>query len=281
MRYPVLQTTAATLLSLAGSLAAYGQTTRPSTTQPTTTQPGTTQPTQPGRPGEAQPRTLDPGRATTPGTTQPGGTSPGQNDPGRLDPNNPNRPGTPGTPGNTGNPGNTMAPNDSTRGINQDRNGTIDPATGQPRRPGDRLNDPMNPNRSSMDRWERPFSFQSPEMERRFNENSRRLVDLERRMGDQNKETLRRLGQVRQMSGPQQNAAMFDLMQQMIQDQQRLQEYLVQARTGWTGELDNTDDSSLTPRRGTEPAQPTRDSQNSRNPRTSPPGSTNPATPGR
>ncbi len=86
--------------------------------------------------------------------------------------------------------------------------------------------------------YQRPFAFQSPEMETRFNESSRRLVRMERRMTETNDRLTQRLGEIRALSGERQNAALYDLLQEMLQAQSQMQEYLVQSRTAWTGELD-------------------------------------------
>jgi hypothetical protein len=87
-------------------------------------------------------------------------------------------------------------------------------------------------------RYERPFAFQSPGVEARFVDSSRRLVAMESRMNLSNQALLKRLGEVRTMPPEKQNAALADVIQQMLLDQGQMQKYLVQARTAWTGEVE-------------------------------------------
>ncbi|MCC6676381.1 MAG: hypothetical protein IT436_04490 [Phycisphaerales bacterium] len=154
-----------------------------------------------------------------------------QNDPGKTNPNQPGK----------------TNPNDPGR-------------TNPYKQPGDRNAQPGD--RTGM-KNQRPFAFQSPDAETRFNESGRRLVAMERRMGDSNRELMRKLSEARSMTGPQQNQAMLDLMQQILQEHQQLHEYLVQARTGWTGDLEGMDtlqrDGTDAQRRPIDPARPSTD----------------------
>lgn len=207
---------------------------------------------QPGQP--SQPSQNDPGR-TNP--NQPGKTNP--NDPGRTNPNQPGRT-NPNDPGRTNpnDPGRTDPGNPSRT--------TLQPGGERNNQPGDRMNQPGL-------RSQRPFAFQSPDMETRFNESGRRLVGLERRMEDNNRELMRKLSEARSMTGAQQNQAVLDILQQMLQEQQQLHQYLVQARTGWTGDIEGIGsmdsiqrDGTDQQRRTTDPSRPSNDAT-PRNPR--------------
>lgn len=101
----------------------------------------------------------------------------------------------------------------------------------------------QNPTSGTAARYGRPFAFQSPEIESRFNESTQRLVRMEQRMERSSRDMLRRLGDVRQMNGDRQHAALMDLLQQMLQEQAELQHYLVQTRTAFTGEVDAPQDA--------------------------------------
>lgn len=92
-------------------------------------------------------------------------------------------------------------------------------------------------------RYSRPFAFQAPELESRFNESTHRLVRMEQRMERSSRDLLRRLGEVRQLSGERQHTALMDLLQQMLQEQAELQQYLVQTRTAFTGDVEMADPS--------------------------------------
>ncbi len=92
-------------------------------------------------------------------------------------------------------------------------------------------------------RSERPFAFQNPAFENRFNESSQRLVRMEQRIEQSNAEQLRKLGEIRAMPAERQNAALLDLIQQMLRDQAEMHRYLVASRTAWTGDVNMSDDS--------------------------------------
>ncbi len=98
----------------------------------------------------------------------------------------------------------------------------------------------------STGRFVRPFALQSPQMEARLNATSQRLTQMEQRLDQSNQDLMRRLGQVRQLSGDRQNAAMMDLVQQMLQNNADMQRYLVEARMGWLGLPDEAATDSTT-----------------------------------
>lgn len=144
-------------------------------------------------------------------------------------PSNPNpRPSNPSPVNND--------PNQATPG-----DGTGTPASpGDPQNPNADPNDTTNPgNRVTNARITRPFLFQSPQAEARFNESSRRLASMEQKFERGNAEMLRRLGEVRSLPPERQNNALFDLLQQMLRDNAELQKYLTLSRLAWTGEPAN------------------------------------------
>lgn len=196
---------------------------------------------QPGTPSQT-PKQNDPGR-TNP--SQPGQTNPTQ--PGRTNPDNPGRT-------------NPNQPRDNTPNqVNPNQPGN-DPNRNNPNQVDPRL-DPNNPNRviiedndydanttrrGGLNRYPRPFAFESPEMEARFNDSSRRLLLLERRMDESNRDLMRRLGEARQLTGQAQINGLFDVMQEVLREHQQLHDYLVQARTGWSGDMELTPSGSNT-----------------------------------
>jgi len=91
-------------------------------------------------------------------------------------------------------------------------------------------------------RYARPFAFTSPEVEARFNESGKRLMALETRLNKSNQDLLKRLGEIRRLPPERQNAATFELLQQMLMDQQQMNQYLVAARTAWSGEFEGATD---------------------------------------
>ncbi|MEK6701890.1 MAG: hypothetical protein AABZ53_06480 [Planctomycetota bacterium] len=139
--------------------------------------------------------------------------------PSRASPNPPDTPANPGTPTNPANPATPNAP-----------------TTPAGNRPG--------PSRMS-----RPFAFENPADEARFNEGTQRLVRLEQRSEHTNQELTKRLGEIRKMSPERQSAATMELLQQMLKAQAELQQYLVSSRSLWTGDIDAparaTDDPAL------------------------------------
>ena len=94
------------------------------------------------------------------------------------------------------------------------------------------------PRTASGDRWDRPFTLQSPQTEARLAEVGRRLQTMEQRMARENADLLRRIGEARQLTGERQAKATLDILQQMAQDQAELQRYLVATRTAWAGDTE-------------------------------------------
>lgn len=183
------------------------------------------------RPSNPQPGPSNP--QPDPSTPQPRPSTPGNSTP--TPPPPPAQPDTPQNPDAPGAPGTPAAP------------GRDDPgAPGQPVQPGSGA--PGDPNGVSPNvprpssvagaRAMRPFAFQSPELEGRFSESTRRLVVMEERLDKSNADLMKRLGDVRTMAPEKQNAALMDLMQQVLMQQKALHQYLVTARTGWTGDFD-------------------------------------------
>lgn len=178
-----------------------------------------------------------PSAAPKPANTQPAPTN-SQPDPANAQPRPTNNPGTvqpqvvpnrPATPAGqqpvNGQPTTIIGPNgqpvvvvpNGTSGTNG--SGTVVTGTGR-------------------GRYERPFMFQTPGIEARFTENSRRLIGLETRLATSNQMLLKRLGEVRTLPPEKQTAALADIMQQMLMEQAQMQKYLVMARTAWTGDLE-------------------------------------------
>lgn len=105
---------------------------------------------------------------------------------------------------------------------------------------------PVDPNRpvvpvvpsNRSDRVLRPFAFQTPQVEGSFNQSTHRLLNMEQKMLRSQEDLLKRLGEVRQLSGERQMNALFDLVQQMLKEHGEMAQYLVQARTVWTGDIE-------------------------------------------
>lgn len=109
----------------------------------------------------------------------------------------------------------------------------------QPDRPAD-PDRPVAPGRvDRSDRYMRPFAFQSPQYEVRFNQSTTRLLTIEQRLLRTQQDMLKRLGDVRQLSGERQLTGLFDLVQEMLKQHGELTQYLIQSRTAWSGELDS------------------------------------------
>ncbi|MBC7771591.1 MAG: hypothetical protein H7210_03765 [Pyrinomonadaceae bacterium] len=208
-------------------------------------QPGT--PSKPAQPSNPTPRPSNPQPQPANPTPRPANPQPQPANP-IPDPNNPQpqpsdpipepdptRPGQPTNP-----PGQPVDPNQPNR-----PNQPIDP--NQPNRP----NQPIDPTRPGIvnpadrnDRYQRPFAFQSPQMEVRFNQSTRRLLTMEQKLLRSQEELLKRLGEIRQLSGERQMTGLFDLVQQMLKDQGEMAQYLVQSRTAWTGDMDSPEPKS-------------------------------------
>jgi len=69
-----------------------------------------------------------------------------------------------------------------------------------------------------------------------------RLANLERSMAERNKKLVERLGALRQLPAERQNGAVMDLLQDILQENAQLQQYLSQSRTLITGELADPND---------------------------------------
>lgn len=120
----------------------------------------------------------------------------------------------------------------------RDTRDTRDPRDARDPRDGDLPRTPgVPPGALPRARSERPFAFQTPEMEAQFRESTRRLSAMESRMQRSNEELLERLGQARALSGERQTTALFDVIQQLLRDNAEMQRYLVTSRTAWTGDL--------------------------------------------
>jgi hypothetical protein len=150
-----------------------------------------------------------------------------------------------GTPSQPGTPSKQPRPQNPQP---RPQNPQPDPQNPQPdpNSPGERIPDPERRDGdrpTDANRYMRPFAFDNPALEGRFNLATRRLVQMEARFQRSQEDLLRRLGEARQLSGPRQTDALFDVVQQMLRDQAELHRYLTQARTAWSGdiELDPTD----------------------------------------
>lgn len=109
---------------------------------------------------------------------------------------------------------------------------------------GSRTNAPANQN----NRWATPFAFRNPQDEARFTQTATQLSRLEERMSRSNEAMLKRLGEIRQMSSDRQLGVTLELMQQMLQSQSELMEYLAQSRTAWSGDISPATPANSTPR---------------------------------
>ena len=123
------------------------------------------------------------------------------------------------------------------------------PDPNQPdRRPDPNQPDQRQPAERNRARNPRPFAFQNPQLEAAFNQSATRLVRMEERIAQSNQEILRKVGEARRLEGARQNAALMDILQDLLKNQNDLQLYLVQARTAWTGDLESNDRQSDEPR---------------------------------
>lgn len=231
------------------------------------------------------PRPNPPGNPSTPNPTQP--TNPNQpNQP--QNPNQPNNPNQP-RPNDPNQPNNPEQPNQP---IDPNRPGQIDP-----NRPG------TGEEQTLLNRRQRLFRLQDDQAIGQLNEFGQRLVRFETRMRENNEQMLRRLGQARQLQGDRRFDAMAVLLQDMLQEQALLNQYLADLRMSITGDLGDPNDPnnplfnpSLDPTRvqspdrpGTNPAPrgPGETPMNPNNPNppsnpttpANPPGGTNPSNP--
>jgi hypothetical protein len=148
--------------------------------------------------------------------------SPQQNPQPRTNPGNiPNQPVNQNQPVNPANPTNQP--------------GVVNPGA----QPGG-VNTGVQPGVVNPGAYQRPFAFASPAAEARYNENARRLVAMEQRLARSNADLTRRLGEARALTGERQTAATFDVLQQILKEQAAMNQYLVRARTTWTGDLEGT-----------------------------------------
>ena len=177
---------------------------KPANTQPgpanSQPDPANSQPRPANNPGTVQPQVV-PNRPATPAGQQPAGQQPASTN---------------------GQPVQTIGPNGVpvvAVPVGTNGSGTVVTGTG-------------------LGRYERPFAFQTPGIEGRFIENSRRLIGLETRLTNSNQMLLKRLGEVRALAPEKQNGALADVVQQMLIEQAQMQKYLVLARTAWSGDLE-------------------------------------------
>jgi len=80
-----------------------------------------------------------------------------------------------------------------------------------------------------------PFVLETPEARALLNQATRRLEDLEARLAESNDVLLQRLGEARRLRGERQTNALFDVMQDMLQQNAEMQRYLAAARVAWAG----------------------------------------------
>lgn len=135
-------------------------------------------------------------------------------------------------------------------------------APGQPQQPGQpgqtNPNDPNNrnavpANETALEREARlrrasgPFAFANPQAQTAFNDNVQNLMRMERRMDESRRVLLKRLGDVRQLPPERQSAATLDLLQQILQENESMQSYLVRSRTSWTGEVEYAGEPATNP----------------------------------
>ncbi len=119
------------------------------------------------------------------------------------------------------------------------------PAAGTPEAPQDVfIVDPADPRLTPQQREQlarmrasRPFSFQPAQSEAVFYGGVQRLMRDEQRFSTAGEEQLRRLGEIRGMSGERQTAALLDLMQQVLITNRELHQYLTRSRSTWSGEF--------------------------------------------
>jgi hypothetical protein len=128
----------------------------------------------------------------------------------------------------------------------QDQPGQNQPGQNQPgqNQPGQPTPIERTPDRTPLNRQPgsssdnpRFFNFADPSMEARFRESTNRLTALERGMVERNQRMVERLGTIRQLPADRQNAAVMDLLQDILQENAQLQTYLTQSRTLFTGDF--------------------------------------------
>jgi hypothetical protein len=173
--------------------------------------------------------------------------------------------GVPSQPGTPSQPPRPANPNPAPRNEPTQPTPSNDPRTPAPNpNPTDPRDNPQNPNdavppgaaprTAAGARYLRPFAFDHPGNEARFRESTQRLLTMEQRMTRSNEDLMKRLGEVRQMSAERQSGAMFEIMQQMLKNQEELQRYLIQSRTAWTGDVEVPSEDGTVPNENRAPA---------------------------
>ena len=92
--------------------------------------------------------------------------------------------------------------------------------------------------RTSASVRQRYFALQNPQMEAELRESAKRLALMETRMDRSSADLMRRLGEARQLSGSRQTTAVMEILQQILQDQAELRQYLTESRTMLTGDFE-------------------------------------------
>lgn len=164
-------------------------------------------------------------------------------------PSNPSPQPTNPTPSQPANP--TPNPNNP----NPNPNNPNQPGV-QPNQPGET---PLQRNRT---RLARPFTLQNPQDEARFTQTVQRLANMERKFQQSQADLLKRLGDVRSMTGERRENALYDLLQTMMRNQSELNDYLVQTRTAWTGDFEDAIDANPNANPDANPNNPNRPATN-------------------
>lgn len=112
-------------------------------------------------------------------------------------------------------------------------------------------------------RFKSPFAVDSNIDARDWNRRVSTLTDAERRLESANADRLRRLGEVRGMSGERQSQALVELLQDVLRDQAQMQAYFRDSRMLWSG--DNS--TQVTQRTDNQPNQNDRMDPSQRTPR--------------
>jgi hypothetical protein len=101
----------------------------------------------------------------------------------------------------------------------------------------------------------RLFKLDGENLEGRLNDMGARLVRLEKQITQNNQELLRRLGEVRQLTGDRRAEGLAEVLQGVLQEQARLQEQLVHMRAAMVGDIpEETPGPGLSQPGGTTPA---------------------------
>lgn len=113
--------------------------------------------------------------------------------------------------------------------------------------PNRNQSDPANPASASGVRNASPFMLAAADGQPRFAENARQLIALEAALERSRVDILRRLGEARQLPAERQTAALMDVVQQMLLNQEHMQSYLVRARSAWSGDIEGTPSTTPLP----------------------------------